>query len=83
MNLKLGSHIYKVEVASSARLARLCAAAGAKAYLDPGVFSYAGIKLSWQDFRPREYPQAFPGFEPDMSALGLLLNCGPAAGEYS
>jgi len=81
----------KVEEASSARLARLCAAAGAdeylsgagaKAYLDPGVFSFAGIKLSWQDFTPRQYPQAFPGFEPDMSALDLLLNCGPAAGEY-
>ena len=82
---------FKVEEASSARLARLCAAAGAddylsgagaKAYLDPGVFSFAGIKLSWQDFKPRPYPQAFPGFEPDMSALDLLLNCGPAAGDY-
>ena len=82
---------FKVEEASSARLARLCAAAGAddylsgagaKAYLDPGVFSFAGIKLSWQEFKPRPYPQAFPGFEPDMSALDLLLNCGPAAGDY-
>jgi len=81
----------KVEEASTARLARLCAAAGAdeylsgagaKAYLDPGVFSFAGIKLSWQEFKPREYPQAFPGFEPDMSALDLLLNCGPRSGEY-
>lgn len=82
---------FKVEEASSARLARLCAAAGAdeylsgsgaKAYLDPGVFGFAGIDLSWQDFKPREYPQAFPGFEPDMSALDLLLNCGPASGDY-
>jgi len=82
---------YAVEEASSARLARLCAAAGAeeylsgagaKAYLDPGVFSYAGIKLAWQEFKPREYPQAFPGFEPDMSALDLLLNCGPRSAEW-
>ncbi|HAN04192.1 MAG TPA: hypothetical protein DCW72_02900 [Elusimicrobia bacterium] len=82
---------FKVEEASSARLARLCAAAGAseylsgagaKAYLDPGVFSYAGIKLAWQDFKPREYTQAFPGFEPDMSALDLLLNCGPRSAEW-
>lgn len=82
---------FNVNEASSARLARLCAAAGAdgylsgagaKAYLDPGVFSYAGIKLSWQDFKPREYPQAFPGFEPDMSALDLLLNCGPRSLEW-
>lgn len=82
---------FNVNEASSARLARLCAAAGAdgylsgagaKAYLDPGVFSYAGIKLSWQEFKPREYPQAFPGFEPDMSALDLLLNCGPRSLEW-
>lgn len=82
---------FKVEEASSARLARLCAAAGAqeylsgsgaRAYLDPGVFSYAGIKLAWQEFVPREYPQAFPGFEPDMSALDLLLNCGPRSSEW-
>jgi hypothetical protein len=82
---------YQVEEMSSARLARLCAAAGAgeylsgagaRAYLDPGVFSFAGIKLAWQEFAPRPYPQAFPGFEPDMSALDLLLNCGPASVEY-
>lgn len=82
---------YAVEEASSARLARLCAAAGAgeylsgagaKAYLDPGVFSFAGIKLSWQEFKPREYPQAFPGFEPDLSALDLLLNCGPRSADW-
>jgi len=77
---------FKVAEASSARLARLCAAvgageylsgAGAKDYLDPSVFSGAGIKLSWQEFTPGQYPQAFHGFEPDMSALDLLLNCGP------
>jgi len=82
---------YAVDEASSARLARLCAAAGAeeylsgagaKAYLDPGVFSYAGIKLAWQEFTPREYPQAFPAFEPDMSALDLLLNCGPRSEDW-
>jgi hypothetical protein len=82
---------FAVEEASSARLARLCAAAGAgeylsgagaKAYLDPNVFSFAGVKLAWQEFTPREYPQAFPGFEPDMSALDLLLNCGPRSTEW-
>ncbi|MEK7721614.1 MAG: WbqC family protein [Elusimicrobiota bacterium] len=82
---------FGVAETSSARLARLCAAAGAdgylsgagaKAYLDPEVFSFAGIKLSWQNFKPREYPQAFPGFEPDMSALDLLLNCGPRSVEW-
>ena len=82
---------FKIDEVSSARLAKLCAAAGAdgylsgagaKAYLDPGVFSFAGIKLSWQEFSPRPYPQAFPGFEPDMSAVDLLLNCGPRSAEF-
>ena len=82
---------YHVDETSSARLARLCAAAGAgeylsgagaKAYLDPNVFSFAGIKVSWQEFKPRPYPQAFPGFEPDMSALDLLMNCGPRSAEW-
>lgn len=82
---------YKVEEASSARLAKLCAAAGAdeylsgagaKAYLDPNAFGYSGIKLSWQEFSPRPYPQAFPGFEPDMSALDLLLNRGPGSADW-
>lgn len=82
---------YKVEEVSSARLAKLCAAAGAKEYfsgsgakeyLDPNVFSFAGIKLAWQEFSPRPYPQAFPGFEPDMSALDLLMNCGPRSSEW-
>ena len=82
---------YAVAESSSARLARLCAragadeylsGAGAKDYLDPNVFNYAGIRLSWQHFEPRPYPQAFPGFEPDMSALDLLLNCGPRSTEW-
>ncbi len=82
---------FGVSEVSSARLAKLCAAAGAdeylsgagaRAYLDPNVFGYAGIKLAWQEFAPREYPQAFPGFEPDMSALDLLLNCGPRSTEW-
>lgn len=82
---------FKVSEASSARLVSLCAAAGAdgylsgaggKNYLDTGAFSGAGIKLSWQEFAPREYPQAFPGFKPDMSALDLLLNCGPRSLEW-
>lgn len=76
---------------SSARLANLCAAAGAdeylsgagaRAYLDESAFSGAGIGLSWQEFSPRSYPQAFPGFEKDMSALDLLLNCGPRSAEW-
>jgi hypothetical protein len=82
---------YGVEAVSSARLAALCAAAGSKeylsgagarAYLDEGPFRSAGIGVSWQEFSPVPYPQAFKGFEPNMSALDLLLNCGPESGNY-
>jgi len=85
------SSSFKVEETSSVRLVSLCAAAGAgeylsgsgaRAYLDAAAFSRAGIKLLWQEFTPREYPQAFPGFEKDMSALDLLLNCGPRSVEW-
>ena len=81
----------KTDETSSARLVQLCAAIGAKeylsgtgarAYLEEKHFIRAGIKVSWQEFTPREYPQAFPGFEPDMSALDLVLNCGPRAVEW-
>jgi hypothetical protein len=77
---------FGVAETSTGRLVKLCEAAGAdeylsgagaRAYLDEKFFDSAGIKVSWQHFLPREYPQVFPGFEPDMSALDLLLNCGP------
>jgi hypothetical protein len=29
-----------------------------------------------------EYPQLFPPFEPQVSALDLLLNTGPEAGRF-
>lgn len=77
---------FGVAETSTRRLVKLCEAAGAgeylsgagaRAYLDEKLFESAGVKVSWQHFLPREYPQVFPGFEPDMSALDLLLNCGP------
>jgi hypothetical protein len=82
---------FAVDARSSERLARLCAAAGAetylsgagaRAYLDAGVFGRAGVKLAWQEFEVKPYPQAFPGFEKDLSALDLLLNCGPDSVQY-
>ncbi|MFA6434222.1 MAG: WbqC family protein [Elusimicrobiales bacterium] len=77
--------------ASTQRLVDLCkvsgadeylSGAGGKSYLDESLFDRSGIKLSWQDFKVLPYPQAFKGFEPDMSALDLLLNCGPESVRY-
>ena len=81
----------KMEETSNARLISLCKGAcvdeylsgvGAREYLDEQAFTRAGIKVSWQEFKVKEYPQAFPGFVPDMSALDLVLNCGPRSLDF-
>lgn len=45
-------------------------------YLDEEEFRRAGIACRFAEFAPPVYPQCFPGFQPNMSALDLLLNCG-------
>jgi hypothetical protein len=82
---------FKVTSVSTQRLVDLCKAAGAdeyhsgagaRDYLDEKLFRESKIKLSWQDFKIKPYPQVFEGFEPNMSALDLLLNCGPDSVNY-
>lgn len=82
---------FKVASSATRRLADLCEAAGAdeyysgagaRNYLDEKIFAERKIKISWQDFKVTPYPQAFGGFEPDLSALDLLLNCGPESINY-
>lgn len=50
-----------------------------RGYLQEDEFAEAGIDVRYQDYRHPTYPQAFPGFEPNMAAIDLLLNCGPAS----
>lgn len=58
----------------------LCGDGASKAYLDVTAFEKAGIKIQWQDFAHPRYPQHPPGpFAERMSALDLIVNCGPAA----
>jgi hypothetical protein len=82
---------FAVKSVSTARLVEICRAAGAdeylsgagaRGYLDEKLFSAAGIKVAWQKFESRPYPQVFPGFTPDLSALDLLLNLGPAGADF-
>ncbi len=56
---------------------------GAKAYLDLDAFRAAGIRVVFQRYANQPYRQCFPkaGFVPDLSALDLILNEGPAARE--
>jgi hypothetical protein len=45
-------------------------------YIDRQEFTSAGIDLLFHDYVHPTYTQVFPGFEPFMSALDLLLNEG-------
>lgn len=64
----------------------ICRAAGATAYLsgragrdylDEGQFAEHGIEVRYQEFQHPTYPQLWGGFVPAMSAVDLLVNCGP------
>jgi hypothetical protein len=75
---------------ASERLASLCKAIGADAYLSgPGgrqymdlqVFERAKIQVLWQEFVPPTYPQTFPdaGFVENLSVVDALFDCGEQA----
>lgn len=49
----------------------------AKKYLDEPEFEKEGIELGFFNPRPPTYPQLWGRFIPNLSALDLLLNCGP------
>lgn len=48
-----------------------------RGYLDPRIFETEGIGLMFHDYVHPSYPQCFPGFEPCLSVIDLLFNCGP------
>jgi len=49
--------------------------------LDLKKFSQPNMELKFFNFKSPVYKQKYPGFEPDMSAIDLLFNMGPHAGE--
>lgn len=82
---------FNLDSASSLRLAELCMKVGAdtylsgiggKNYLEMKPFEERGIKVIWQDFKIKPYPQLYGDFLPDLSALDLLMNCGKKAVDY-
>lgn len=48
-------------------------------YLDLRAFDEAGVEVQFHDYKHPRYPQVQGGFEPFMSTLDLILNCGPAS----
>jgi WbqC-like protein len=83
---------YTLEGERTARLVGICKQAGAseyltgpsaRGYLDEAQFQTAGIVLRYADYNGyREYPQLYPPFEHQVSAIDLLVHVGPHARKY-
>ena len=52
---------------------------GSKAYLEEEIFTAAGIQVVWQNFKHPTYPQLYDEFEPMLSCLDVMFNCGRSA----
>lgn len=79
----------KLESTSTQRIIDICkhfgadtylSGAGGRDYLDESAFEKNGIKVVYQDFKHPQYKQIYDGFEPFMSSIDLLFNCGPESG---
>ena len=49
---------------------------GAK-YMDVDMFQDHRVEVIFQNFKHPQYPQCYGPFEPNMSVVDLLFNCGP------
>lgn len=83
--LELASR-YESREGRTERLVDLCLRLGAESYLsgkdgakylDVKEFEKKGIRVIFQDYKHPSYPQLFGDFEPFMSVVDLLFNCGP------
>lgn len=54
----------------------------AKGYLETEKFAAAGIQLEYKSYQYQDYPQLWGGFEPAVTILDLLFNCGEYSQEY-
>lgn len=75
-----------VEGANVSRLVNICRTVGAERfyegaagrdYIDDSQFTSAGLHIEYQDYQHPEYPQLHGPFEPFLSVIDLLFNCGP------
>ena len=53
------------------------AGAGGRAYMNLERYRAEGIRVIFQEYQHPVYPQLFGGFEPALSIIDLLFNCGP------
>lgn len=56
---------------------------GARAYMDESLFTSNSLKVEYQDYAARPYPQRFgTAFSPDLSILDMIFNLGPASSAF-
>lgn len=60
---------------------RFLALSSAEKHIDKNVMKQNGIEIVRSNFRPPVYPQLWGDFIYNLSALDLLLNCGPKGKE--
>ena len=83
---------YQLIEGKTERLSNLCQQTGAtqyisgpsaKDYIDPNIFSDAGIALTWFNYEGYpEYPQVWGDFAHGVTILDLLFNCGKDSPDY-
>lgn len=82
----------EMDIDPSLRLVELCKVAGATRYLtgpaarnymNEPLFEQNGIDIVWMDYDGYpQYPQCWGSFEPRVSIVDLLLNCGRESARY-
>ena len=87
--IRKASEMTDVTGSKSELILNLCRAAGAtsyisgtlgRGYLDLAAFGDQGIEVAFQDYAHPTYRQTYPGFEPFMGVIDLLMNeAEPAA----
>jgi hypothetical protein len=53
----------------------------ARTYNDEATLAEHGIELRYDEYRTPPYPQLWGEFEPNLSVIDMLFNCGPASRE--
>jgi hypothetical protein len=62
---------------STLRLVEICKNLGGDCYLSGRDGAKYIVKVLFQNFKHPQYPQCYGPFEPNMSVVDLLFNCGP------
>lgn len=65
-----------LDICSALEASEYYSGLGAVSYQNRENFSNRGIVLTYTDYRPFPYPQQWDAFEPNLSVLDYLFNCG-------